>query len=448
MSSQPRTPLPPRARLPKPLAQIGFVLWREPLMHALRSRFGDAFTMQLPLLGESLVVSHPELVRQTFQAPPDALTFGDENPLGAVLGPGSLFSMDGEQHLAERRLILPAFHGRRMQGYEPLIEREALRELERWPVAREFPSMPAFMRITLHAILRTVFGAEGADVEQLAGILPPLVTLGSRLSFLPALQRDLGPLSPGGRFRRIRARYDRVIDRMIDARLADRGLEQRDDVLSLLLGAHYEDGSTMSRSAIADELLTLLAAGHETTATTLAWAVERLRRNPAVLDRLTAEARAGGREYRIATIHEVQRTRPVIVATNRHAQRDFPLGPFTVPAGHHILVSATAIHRDPRFFERPLEFDPQRFIDRKPETYTWIPFGGGTRRCLGAAFAHMEMDVVLRTLLCTFDLAPTADPDERWRNRGIAYAPARGGRLIVHTLSAGAGARPSRASGC
>jgi cytochrome P450 len=188
----------------------------------------------------------------------------------------------------------------------------------------------------------------------------------------------------------------------------------------------------MSRSAIGDELLTLLAAGHETTATSLAWAVERLRRHPALLGRLAEEAQGDGAELRQATIHEVQRTRPVIASTDRLVGvEEFELGEWRIPRGHRIVQMATLIHFDPRFFERPEAFLPDRFLERSPDTYTWIPFGGGTRRCVGAAFAQMEMNIVLRTLLRTFEMEPTTDPDERWKPRGIAFAPARGGRAVV-----------------
>jgi hypothetical protein len=379
-----------------------------------------------------VIVSSPDLVKQMFTASPDVLRFGEDSPLGQVLGPGSLFSLDGAAHLRERRLLLPPFHGDRMKSYEGIIEEEAERELAAWPEDVEFATLPSFMRITLNAILRAVFGAQGPHQRQLAELLPGLVGLGSKLTMAPWAQRDLGPLSPGGRYARYRRRYDRIIDEMIDETLADPRLEERADVMALLLRANYDDGSSMSRSGIADELLTLLAAGHETTATSLAWAVERLRRHPEIVARLQAEARSDDKELRVATIHEIQRTRPVITGTGRLvAAESFELGPWRVPKGHRVFASATMIHNDPRFFERPYQFDPDRFVGRKPDTYTWIPFGGGTRRCIGAAFAQMEMDIVLRTLLREFDIEPTTEPGEKWRSRGVAFAPARGGRAIV-----------------
>lgn len=431
----PRRGLPPGPALPRIVSTAVFLGAPLPMLQALQRRHGDMFSVDVPVFGRSVVVAGPALVKQVFQARPDVLAFGETNPLARVLGPGSLFAMDGERHLRERRLILPAFHGERMRSYESIIEEEARRELAGWPEGDAFPTLPSFMRITLNAILRAVFGAEGTEVRELAEVLPPFVTLGSRLALLPWLQRDFGPGSPGRRFIRLRARYDAIIERLIDARRADTELESRADVMSLLLRAHYDDGSAMSRSAIADELLTLLAAGHETTATTLAWAIDRLRRHPAVLARLAAEARSGDeRALRIATIHELQRTRPVITATSRYALVDFPLGDRVIPRGHQIIVSASLIHRDPRFFPDPERFSPDRFLERPPDTYTWVPFGGGTRRCPGAAFAHMEMDVVLRTLLREFDLGTTDRPGERLRDRGIANAPVRGGRAVVRRI--------------
>jgi cytochrome P450 len=439
--------VPPGPRIPKPVAGGLALSNLQAITRRFARRYGDAFTIDLPVFGPSVVVSHPDLVKQVFQAGPDVLSFGDSSPLGQVLGPGSLFSLDGEAHLRERRLLLPPFHGDRMRSYEAIIEEEAHRELSTWAAGSEVETLPSFMRITLNAILRTVFGAQGGHLDRLAKLLPPFVTLASRLTLLPTLQRDLGRWSPGGRMIRQRRAYDAIIDEMIDEGLADPRLEERSDVMALLLRAHYDDGSSMSRSAISDELLTLLAAGHETTATSLAWAVERLRRHPEVLARLTEEAQGDGGELRTATIHEVQRTRPVIVGTGRMVAADtFELGEWRLPRGHRIFVSATLIHNDERFFERPRRFEPDRFVGCKPDTYTWIPFGGGTRRCIGAAFAHMEMDVVLRTLLREVALEPTTERGERWKNRGVAYAPARGGRAVVRPAGQGSVRPMSRSS--
>jgi cytochrome P450 len=424
--------LPPGPRLPKLVGGYVVLLNRMSILRRLQRRYGDAFSINLPVFGPSVVVSSPALVKQVYTASPEVLLTAEGNPLGEALGPGSLFAMDGKPHLRERKLLLPPFHGNRMEGYESVIEEETLREIATWPEGVEFATMPSFMRITLNAILRTVFGAAGPHQRRLAELLPDLVSLGSLLTLLPVLRRDLGRFSPGHRHAKLVAEYDAVIEALIDEALADPDLAERTDVLALLLEAHYDDGSTMSRSAIADELLTLLAAGHETTATSLAWTVERLRRHPAALARLAEEAQGDGAEFRNATINEVQRCRPVITQTDRLVAVDeFELGEWRIPRGHRIVQMATLMHFDPRFFERPQSFLPDRFLERSPDTYTWIPFGGGTRRCVGAAFAKMEMNIVLRTMLREVELEPTTEPDEHWRPRGVAFAPARGGRALV-----------------
>jgi hypothetical protein len=229
----------------------------------------------------------------------------------------------------------------------------------------------------------------------------------------------------------VRREFDAIVDRLLARAHDDPALEARADVLALLVQARHDDGSPMHRDEIADQLMTLLAAGHETTAATLAWAVERLRRHPGILARLTAEVAAGGSELREATIRELQRVRPTISGAGRYAREDFPLGEWVIAEGTTIMVSARLLHNDPRSYDDPLRFDPDRFVGRAPDTYRWVPFGGGIRRCIGAAFAHMEMDVVLRTLLSTFELVPTTDGAEAWRFRGVAFAPRRGGVAVV-----------------
>jgi cytochrome P450 family 138 len=291
------------------------------------------------------------------------------------------------------------------------------------------------MRITLNAILRAVFGAEGAEFEALRQLMPAMVALGSKLAVLPVPRLDLGRWSPWGRFNAGRREFDSIVDKLIAKALADPGLAERDDVLAIMLQARYDDGEPMSNKQVADQLVTLLAAGHETTATTLAWAVERLRRHPNVLARLAAEANddGGGGELRQAVIYEVQRVRPVIDITARQVKAEsLQLGEWVIPRGHSIVAGIGLIHADDAVFPDAASFNPDRFIGARPDRNQWIPFGGGYRRCLGAAFADMEMNVVLRTLLREFQLITTREPSERWRSRGIAYAPAKGGRAVVY----------------
>jgi len=401
-------------------------------MRRLRDRYGSAFMINVPVFGEAVVISDPAEVKQLFTTSPEVADNLDVN-LGMILGPNSFFAISGDAHRRQRKLLVPPFHGRRLRAYEAIVEEEAVREMATWPQGREFATLGPMMRITLNAILRAVFGADGAEAAALRDLLPAMVKLGSRLVALPIPRTDLGRWSPWGRMHGYRREYDAIIDRLMAAARQGPGLDERDDVLALMLRSRYDEGSGMSRGEIGDQLLTLLTAGHETTATTLAWAVERLRRHPAVLRRLADEVDAGGSQLREAAILEVQRIRPVIDGTARQVHSpSMQLGRWTLPEGQVVLVSIYLIHHDEALFPNPRSFDPDRFAGRRPDTHQWIPFGGGARRCIGAAFAHMEMNVVLRTLLRDFTLEPTSEHGERWHSRGVAYCPAKGGRAVVH----------------
>jgi cytochrome P450 len=429
------TTLPPGPSAPRAVQFVYALSHERRGMREMRDRFGDAFTVNLPIFGHALVISDPGEIRQLFTAGPDVADNLDRN-LGRVLGPGSLFALRGEEHRRRRKLLVPPFHGRRLAAYEAIVAEETVREMASWPQGRPFRTLPSTMRITLNVILRTVFGSEGAEFAALRDLLPRLVTLGSRLAVLPVPKVDLGRFSPWGRFRLMRHEYDAVVDRLI-AKARDTDLDARDDILALMLQSRYDDGSAMSRGEIADQLLTLLAAGHETTATTLAWAIERLRRHPTVLRALVDEVDSGGHELRDATILEVQRTRPVIDLVGRQVKVDgFRLGRWTVPKGCAVLVSIALVHDDDSVFPNARAFDPTRFLGARPDLYQWVPFGGGTRRCLGAAFATMEMNVVLRTMLREVTLVPTTEPGERWHSRGIANAPGSGGRAVIRRRAA------------
>lgn len=438
--------LPPAPRISKALVGAAFVTSRHRVLQAATRRYGGAFTVDLPIFGETVVISERSLIKDLF------VTNGDlvhrASNLGTVLGPGSTFSLDGEAHRERRKLLVPAFHGKRMAGYEGIVEDEVLREIATWPEGREFETLEPMMRITLNAILRTVFGAQGTAFDELRTLLPPLVPLASRMALLPkALRRDVGPWSPWGRVVRGRRRYDEIIAGLIAEARADPALEQRSDVLAMMLQARYDDGSPITDAHVADELLTLLAAGHETTATTLAWAVERIRRHPRLLSRLTAEADAGGSELRQATIWEVQRTRPVIEVTLRVTRDRIQLGEWVVPAGRTIIAAISAAHASELNFADPDTFNPDRFLGANPDTYMWIPYGGGIRRCIGAAFANMEMNVTLRTLLREFEFGTTYAAGERHHSRGVATAPAHGGRAVVYRRPAAEASRAGIGAG-
>jgi cytochrome P450 len=312
------------------------------MMGRLRERHGSAFMLNVPIFGKAVVISDPAEVKQMFMTSPEIADILDIN-LGLVLGPNSFFAISGDAHRKQRKLLAPPFHGRRLRAYEAIIEQEAVREMAAWPEGREFATLGPMMRITLNAILRAVFGADGGDLAELRRLLPAMVKLGSRLVALPIPRTDLGRWSPWGRAHAYRREYDAIIDRLIAAARQDPRLDERDDVLALMLQSRYDDGSAMSRDEISDQLLTLLTAGHETTSTTLAWAVERLRRHPAVLRRLADEADAGGSQLREATILEIQRVRPVIDGTIRKVRAPgLRLGRWTLPEGQVVLVSGPA----------------------------------------------------------------------------------------------------------
>ena len=429
--------LPPAPRIPKLLQGVGFVAAREKSVAALAKRYGPAFTLNLPIFGPTVVIGDPALIKELFTAKSDMIARA--GVLGEMFGPGSTFSLDGAEHRERRKLLVPPFHGKRMVGYEAIVEEEVMREIESWPEGKEFETMPSMMRITLNAILRTVFGAEGTALDELRDLLPPMVLYASRLAVMPpVVRRDFGSRSPGRKLADYRRRYDEIIARLIADIRSDPGFEERNDVLSLMLQARYEDGSPISDDHVADELLTLLAAGHETTATTLAWTVERLRRHPRLLSRLTAEVDAGGSDLVQATIWEVQRTRPVINGTARMTKARIRLGEWVIPERHVVLASISLAHMTDGSFADPEAFNPDRFVGNPPDNYAWIPYGGGIRRCIGAAFANMEMNVTLRTLLREFEFATTYAAGERRHSRGVATAPRRGGRAVVYRRRAGA----------
>ena len=428
--------LPPAPPIPKIAAGVGFIGARAKLVGVLAKRYGTAFTLNLPIFGKAVVISDPVLIKDLFTTSTELV--GRASNLGIILGPGSTFSLDGDEHRERRKLLVPPFHGKRMQGYEHIIEEEVMREIASWPEGQEFPTLAPMMRITLNAILRAVFGAEGEALDELRELLPPAVALGSRLAVMPPFaRRDLGRWSPWGRFLYYRRRYDAVIDRLIDQARSDPAFDERTDVLSLLLQARYENGDPIADRHVADELLTLLTAGHETTATTLAWAIERLRRHPRLLTRLTAEVDTGGSELRQATIWEVQRTRPVVDGTLRMIHQRIRLGEWVIPENHVVIVSIGQAHSSETNFPNAKAFNPDRFLGAAPDTHTWVPFGGGVRRCVGAAFANMEMNVTLRTLLREFEFGTTYARGEPVHSRGVTTAPGSGGRAVVYRRGPG-----------
>jgi cytochrome P450 len=424
--------LPPDPRPPRALVGLAFTMARRGTVAWLTAKYGPAVMLRLPVFGDTVMVSDPALAKQVFTTSPDVLHNIQPN-LSRLLGPGSVFGLEGAAHRRRRKLLTPPFHGKSIAAYERIVEEETTRETASWPEGTEFTTLDPMMRITLNVILRAVFGADGAELQHLRELLPKWVTLGSRLALFPTPTIAPGRWGPWRRLTEYRRTYEALVDKLIDQARSDPHFDDRTDVLSIFLRSTYDDGTSMSRGEIGDELLTLLGAGHETTASTLAWAFERISRHPQVLERLVEEAADDANSYRQATIFEIQRNRTVIDFAGRDVAAPlYELGEWQLPQGYSILVSLLQLHRDPNVYPDPERFDPQRFLDEKPSTYSWVPFGGGTRRCVGAAFANMEMDVVLRTVLRHFVIRTTSAPGEKWHHRGVAFTPRKGGRVAVY----------------
>jgi cytochrome P450 len=404
------------------------------MLRACHARYGDTFRLRIAYEGTWVFVCRPEDVKKAFTGDPNMLHAGEANRiLLPVVGPHSLLLLDEADHLEHRKLLLPPFHGQRMKRYGELMSEIAAREIERWPLGTPYRLRPRMQALTLEIILRAVFGVrEGQRLELLRSELRRLldkVTNPRWAIFLIALGperiRNFGP------FKRDMARVDSLIYAEIEERRHAEDLSEREDILSLMLQARHEDGKPMTDSELRDELVTLLVAGHETTATALSWAVERLVRHPDKLERLTAEVADGGQEYLTAVIHETLRLRPVISLVNRTLKAPMEFGGYELPAGVKVAPCIYLVHRRPEIYPEPDRFLPERFLERPPDTYTWIPFGGGVRRCLGGAFAQFEMQVVLREVVRRRTLRPARDGDERVYRRAITETPRHDAEVVV-----------------
>lgn len=427
--------LPPTAPIPALAVAGALLLARTAGVRALGQRYGGAFTVKAPVAGKLIVISDPQLIKDINATRSDLMM--RPSTLGSVAGPGSTFSLHGAEHRRRRKLLMPSINGRGVSRYEAIVEEEVLRETASWPEGREFATLASMRRITLNIILRAIFGAEGAELEELHKLLPPMVVQASVLAVLPPkLRRDVGAWSPGGIHSRYRRRYDAVIASLSEKARRDPDFDNRGDVLSLMLRARYDDGQPIADSHIGDELGTLLLAGHETTATSLAWAVERLCRHPELLERLVAEVDAERSKLLQATVWEVQRSRPVIEGFERVTLERVRLGPWVIPENSLIAVSMVLAHSAGENYPHAAKFDPDRYADGPPDSSQWIPYGGGIHRCIGAAFANMEMLVTLRTLLRHFTFTPTNDKGERNRTRSVTTSPSRGGRAVLYRRAA------------
>ncbi|GEE03891.1 putative cytochrome P450 138 [Gordonia spumicola] len=441
--------LPPGPRF-TPRNVLRFVTDRPRLLREMADRHGPAFTMWIPGFGTTVVLTEPAMFNELFHIPSD-VAGGVEPSLDVMFGDGSIFGKQTAEHKRHRRVLTPPFHGRNLRAFESLVEEETRKEIAGWPVGRRFATITSTNRIALNIILRVVFGAEGAEFDELRELTPKWIKFGAVLFSVRPLQWDWGPLSPWRRHLAMRRQFDDILERLIVRAQADPGFEDRTDILSLMLRARHDDGTALTHEEIGDELVTLVAAGHETTATSLAWAFERLSRHPHTLGRLVAEIDEGGATYLQATIHEVMRTRPTIDGTTRRVLVDrMRFREWVLPHGVNLYTATSLVHNDPRYFPRPDEFAPDRFLGRMPDTYAWTPFGGGVRRCVGATFATMEMAVILRTVLTTYRIEPTDEPDERIVFKGLPFAPARGGLISVtrRERPAASPGSPTEPTGC
>jgi cytochrome P450 family 135 len=426
--------LPPGPRMGRPLQTAIWSRKAQWLLEQSRARFGRMFTLKIAYEGDWVVISDPELVKRVFTGDPRVFHAGEGNQiLRPILGENSVLVLDEKKHLAQRKLLLPPFHGERMQAYGEKMAEIAAREIESWPTGVPYKLRPRMQAITLEIVLETVFGVHGGErMGQLRDALRDFLDLTSDpRALLPILAIGPERITRVPAFRRRVERVDRLIAEEIAERRSAEDLAERDDVLSMLLGARHEDGSPMSDAEIRDELLTLLVAGHETTATALSWAMERLVRHPEKLERLRAEVEAGEEAYLTATIQETLRLRPVIVVVIRKLTEPVELGDYKLPAGARVVPSIHLIHRDPETYPEPDRFRPERFLENPPGTYTWIPFGGGVRRCLGAAFAQFEMQVVLRELVRRHEIKPATPASERPFRRAITETPRHDAEVIL-----------------
>jgi cytochrome P450 family 135 len=426
--------LPPGPGASRALQTVRWIFRPAAMLEDCRRRYGDMFTLRIAHEGTWVFLADPDAIKQVFKGDPRVLHAGEANVvLLPMLGHHSVLLLDEAAHMSQRKLMLPSFHGERMRGYEDVMAEVARAEIGRWPLGEALPVRPAMQRITLEVIMRTVFGVQdAARRERLRSALAEALEWGSdprRMAVLAAI----GPqrLSRAQIFRRVRDPADALIYEEIADRRGAADLAERGDVLSLLLQVRHDDGSPMSDEELRDELMTLLVAGHETTTSALAWAVERLVRHPDKLERLCGEVESGDDDdYLDAVCKETLRLRPILALVLRRLTEPMEIGGRLLPAGVNLAPCIYLVHRRPDVYPEPLAFRPERFLDQPAGTYTWIPFGGGVRRCLGASFALFEMKVVLRELVAALELRPSDPRPERITRRAITLVPERGGQVV------------------
>jgi len=404
-----------------------------PFFEWCRRRYGETFTLRILRAGEMVFISDPPSLKRLFGADRrNTIAPGRNVILRPILGDQSLLLQEGDEHLRRRKLMLPPFHGERMRAYEAVMARAADREVDSWPVGTEFKLHPRMQAITLEVILSAVFGVEEGTRRDALG--PKLIGILATTRSPAAIGMSIDRMHRLPHYRRVAemlAEADRILFEEIEDRRVDPDLESREDILSMLVAARFEDGSEMTDAELRDQLMTLLMAGHETTATALAWAFDLLFRAPDKLDRLREEVvDGGGNGYLGAVAKETLRIRPVVPFVGRELREHTELGGYELPPGTVVMPAIYLAHTRADVYPDPYEFRPERFLDGGPDTYGWIPFGGGTRRCIGAAFAELEMRVVLSTILRRATLRPASDRPERMVRRNVTLSP-RGGTPAV-----------------
>lgn len=432
--------------MPGPIQTVGW--WTRPtgFLDRCRRKYGKRFTIRLAAQDPFIVISDPDEIKQVFTAAPDVLHPGEGTRiLEPIVGPNSILLLDEDPHMTQRKLVLPAFHGPRMRDLESMIAEVSREQIRSWPRGESAPIHPRMQRLTLEVILAAVFGLRsGERLESLRETLTEMLDFGlNPLSLLPPARRAPFGRGPWAAFLKTRARADELIYAEIGGRRA-RGDEGGSEIINSLIGATHEDGSPMSDVEIHDELMTLLVAGHETTATQLAFTLERLAREPEALRNLVQAVDEGdGEPYLTAVIRESLRLRPVLLnAAPRTVKKPIEVGGFVYRPRVHLLPSAWLVQHDADIYPEPYAFRPERFLESDPGTYTWIPFGGGRRRCVGASFAQLEMAIVLRELLRTTRISSPTNRPEPTRRRAITATPAGGGETVLAARQLGS--NPSR----
>lgn len=403
----------------------------------MRRRYGRIFRSDDLIVGRVFHVADRELVEQIFKWKPAQYNVGEPREvMEPVTGPSSLLLLDGERHMRMRKLMLPPFHGEAIARYAALIEEITHREIDGWRPGDRIRTRAVAQTITMEVIIRAVFGiTDSTRVLELKRLLPRLSSINPLLG-LEIMRKDLGRRSLWGRFLRDRDRVDAMVYEEIERRRHDANGGPGDDILTLLLSARDEDGTPLTAQELRDELITLLLAGHETTASSIGWAFERLLRTPHALERLTAEARAReSSDYTDAVIKETLRLRPVVPEVFRAPSEPVELGGYLFEAGAQVAASILSVQRDPELYPPdPHAFRPERFLEGAPEPYAWVPFGGGVRRCIGAAFAQLEMKIVISAILGRARLRAPRARSEKARFRGVTALPSRGGEAIVESV--------------